>query len=176
MHQLTSPTARGIAAAALLGALVLASPLRAAAVDRPAAAPAAQLAQASPPTSPPPAAAPAKPRRSPAERVEQRIKMLHDNLKITAAQEQLWAPVAQAMRDQAAAMQQAIQNRRQNPSMNAVEDLKAYEAIADAHAQGLQKLVPAFGALYAALSDDQKKEADTLFSRSRHMRGKQQKG
>ncbi len=172
MRQLTDPAVRGLAAATVLGALVLASPLRAATIDPPAAAPAAQLAQTqtAPPASPPPAAAPAKPRRSPTERVEQRIKTLHEDLHITAAQEPLWAPVAQAMRDQATAVGQAIQQRRQNPPANAVDDLKAYEAIADAHAQSLQKLVPAFQALYASLSDEQKKAADTLFSRSRHMR------
>jgi protein CpxP len=172
MLQLTDPVARGLAAATVLGALALASPLHAATLDRPPAP--VQLAQDNQPASPPPAAAPAKPRRSPTERVEQRIKTLHEDLHITPDQETLWAPVAQAMRDQASAVQQAIQQRRQNPPANAVDDLKAYEAIADAHAQSLQKLVPAFEALYAGLSDDQKKEADVLFSRSRHMhmRGK----
>jgi protein CpxP len=172
MLQLTDPVARGLAAATVLGALVLASPLRAATIDAPAAAPATQLAQTTPPASPPPATAPTKRHRSPVDRVEDRIKTLHEDLHITPDQEAAWAPVAQAMRDQATAMQQAIQQRRQNPSLTAVDDLKAYEAIADAHAEGLRKLVPSFEALYAALSDDQKKEADLLFSQSRHMRGK----
>jgi periplasmic protein CpxP/Spy len=170
MLQLNDPIARGIAAATVLGALVLASPLRAATVGTPPAP--AQLAQDNQPASPPPAATPAKPRRSPTERVEQRIKTLHEDLHITQDQEKLWDPVAQAMRDQEAAVHQAIQQRRQNPSANAVDDLKAYEAIADAHAQSLQKLVPAFEALYASLSDDQKKAADVLFSRSRHTRAR----
>lgn len=168
MLQLTLPAARGLAAASLLGALALAGPSYAA--DAPAVPPSAQLAQ----TTPPADATPAKPHRSITDRVEQRIKTLHDSLHITADQEQVWAPVAQAMRDGATQMQQAIQQRRQNPSMTAVDDLKAYEAIADAHAQSLQKLVPAFDTLYAALSDDQKKEADVLFSHSRHTRAKKQ--
>jgi periplasmic protein CpxP/Spy len=174
MRQLTDPVVRGLAAATVLGALVLASPLHAA-PNAPSASPSTQLAQnAQQPAAAPTDATPAKPKRSRTDRVEQRIKTLHDDLHITADQEQLWTPVAQAMRDQATAMQQAIAQRRQNPSMNAVDDLKSYEAIADAHAQGLQKLVPAFDALYASLSDDQKKEADTLFSRSRHTRAKKQ--
>jgi periplasmic protein CpxP/Spy len=176
MLQLTDPVARGIAAVTVLGALVLASPLRAATVDTPAApTQLAQDAQQAPPASPPPAATPTKPRRSPTQRVEQRIKTLHQDLHITADQEKLWEPVAQAMRDQASAVQQAIEQRRQNPATNAVDDLKAYEVIADAHAQSLQKLVPAFETLYASLSDEQKKDADVLFSRSRHT-GKKSKG
>jgi periplasmic protein CpxP/Spy len=174
MLQLTRSAARGIAAATLLGALGLAGPLSAATPDAPAAAPPAQLAQTTPPAAPPPAATPAKPRRSPTERVETRIKKLHEALHITPDQEQLWAPVAQAMRDGAVVMEQALQQRQQSPSMTAVDDLKNYQAIARAHAQSLEKLVPAFDALYAGLSDDQKKEADVLFSRSRHPRAKKQ--
>jgi hypothetical protein len=52
--------------------------------------------------------------------------------------------------------------------MTAVDNLKTYEAIADAHAEGLQKLVPAFETLYASMSEAQKKNADEVFNRSRH--------
>lgn len=173
MLQLTRPAVRGLAAATFLGGLVLAGPLNAATIDAPAAPP-QQLAQTTPPAAPPPAATPAKPRRSPTERVETRIKKLHEALHITSGQEQIWAPVAQAMRDGAQMMQQALERRQQSPSMTAVDDLKNYQAIAQAHAQSLDKLVPAFDALYAGLSDDQKKEADTLFNQSRHTRGKKQ--
>ncbi|MGO8917136.1 MAG: Spy/CpxP family protein refolding chaperone [Stellaceae bacterium] len=172
MLQLIDSAARGLAAATLLGALVLASPSHATTVDQPAAAP-AQLAQTTPPAPPP--AATKRPRRSPVDRVEQRIKTLHDALAITPAQEPQWNAVAQAMRDEAQAMQQAIGQREQSPTMNAVDDLKAYEAIADVHAQGLQKLVPAFQTLYASLSDDQKTKADALFSRARHPRSRSKK-
>jgi periplasmic protein CpxP/Spy len=173
MLQLIDPAARGIAAATLIGALLLASPLRAATIDRLGAAP-AQLAQATPPAAPP-AATPKKPRRSPVDRVEERIKVLHDALQITPAQEPQWAAVVQAMREHAQMMGQAIQQREQNPAMNAVDDLKAYEAIVDANAQGMQKLVPAFQVFYASLSDDQKKKADVLFSRAHHHRSRSKK-
>jgi len=49
-----------------------------------------------------------------------------------------------------------------------VDDLQSYAAIADAHADGLKKLIPAFQALYTAMSDDQKKTADMLFRHVRH--------
>lgn len=165
--------ARGLAAATFFGALLLAGPVHAAGSPEPTAV--AQLAQTTPP-APPPGATPTKPpRRSRSERVEQRIKTLHDELQITAAQEPQWNAVAQAMRDHAQMVDQAVQQRQQNPSMTAVDDLKAYEGIVDANAQGMQKLVPAFETLYASLSDDQKKKADELFSHTRRHRTRAKK-
>jgi hypothetical protein len=113
---------------------------------------------------------PAKAKQSPVERVDAHIKSLHDRLQITAAQEPQWGAVAQAMRDSAEKMQAAIQQRQAAKMLTAVDDLKAYQTIADAHSQGLQQLVPAFEALYATMSDDQKKNADTVFSQSRKHR------
>jgi protein CpxP len=103
-------------------------------------------------------------------RVEARIKSLHHQLRITSAQEPQWSAVAQAMRDNAHDMQQAIAQRQEAREMTAVDDLKAFEMIADAHSQGLEKLIPAFQALYDTMSDDQKRNADTIFSKSHHER------
>jgi hypothetical protein len=47
--------------------------------------------------------------------------------------------------------------------MTAVGDLKSYGEIIDAHADGIKKLIPVFTALYASMSDAQKKAADTCF-------------
>jgi hypothetical protein len=47
--------------------------------------------------------------------------------------------------------------------MSAVEDLKSYSEIAEAHADGLKKFIPVFEPLYASMSDAQKKDADKLF-------------
>jgi hypothetical protein len=47
--------------------------------------------------------------------------------------------------------------------MNALEDMKSFQAIAAAHAAGLQKLIDAFTPLYNAMPDDQKKLADHVF-------------
>ena len=99
----------------------------------------------------------------PVDRAEQRIKELHAKLAITQAQEPQWASFVQVMRDNAQQMSGLIAQRDENPPATAIDDLKSYEAITDAHAEGLKKLVPAFEALYASLSDDQKKVADTMF-------------
>jgi len=123
--------------------------------------------------APPPGATPAPPnapppssmkKPAPADRIEARIKTLHDQLQITPALESQWAAVAQAMRESAHQMQTLIQQRAQNAkTMTAVDDLRSYQAIAQAHLDGLNKLVPAFDTLYASMSDAQKKNADTVF-------------
>ena len=51
----------------------------------------------------------------------------------------------------------------QFPTMNAVQNMESYEQIAEAHAQHLQKLVPAFQNLYNAMPDQQKQLADQVF-------------
>lgn len=98
------------------------------------------------------------------DHAEARIKDLHAKLMITQAQEAQWGPVAQVMRDNAKVMDKLTQARRDRAKdTNAVDDLKSYGEIADAHAEGLKKLTPVFGALYASMSDPQKLQADTLF-------------
>jgi protein CpxP len=119
--------------------------------------PSAAMAQASP--APAPAA---KATRS--DRVEARIKSLHDTLKITSAEEPQWQAVADVMRDNAKTTGTLIQQRAANAkTMTAVDDLNSYAAIADAHATGVKKLATAFTTLYASLSDPQKKLADAAF-------------
>ena len=104
--------------------------------------------------------------RSHEDRVETRIKELHRKLKITAAQESQWNAFAQVMRENAQAVDVVLKERAENlHAMNAVEDLRSYEKLADAHADGLKKLVPAFETLYNTMSDDQKKTADAVFAK-----------
>lgn len=155
----------GAAAAALLGAALLAAPIGATAQT-----PAAPMAA---PAAPSTGTAPSATKRSRprADRVETRIKQLHAELKITPDQETEWNAVAEAMRDNAHEMDSLGQQRTKSAStMNAVENLKSYEAMVDAHADGLKKLVPAIQALYDKMSDDQKKNADAIFSRQRSTR------
>ncbi|WP_175054647.1 Spy/CpxP family protein refolding chaperone [Paraburkholderia sediminicola] len=98
------------------------------------------------------------------DRVDTRISGLHTRLQITAAQEELWQKVARVMRDNAGTMDSLRQARASNVnSMSAVDDLKSYGQIADAHADGIRKLTPAFQALYDSMSDVQKKNADLIF-------------
>src|ERR1700694_3552394 len=98
------------------------------------------------------------------DRAEARIKDMHAKLKITPAQEDQWAKIAQEMRDNAKSMDALTQSRFANAkTMTAVEDLKSYGEIADAHANGIKTFTPLFETLYASMSDAQKKDADALF-------------
>ncbi len=146
----------------LAGAMLFLHPASAASADR-------QLAQASPPPSSSAAAPAAKapaPGAGPAGYVEARIKSLHDQLKITAAEETQWSAVAQAMRDNAKAVGTLVADRTKGAkTMSAIDDLHSYQAIAKTHLDGINKLIPAFEALYAAMPDAQKKTADAVFSR-----------
>jgi len=107
------------------------------------------------------------------DRVEARIKELHAKLNITQAQEDLWTNVTQVMRDNAQTVDALIKVRSGNAkTMTAIDDLKSYGNVADAHAEGLKKFIPVFGTLYASMSDAQKKNADTIFRSRHYMRAK----
>ncbi len=145
MLHLPSRIGSALTAAAMLGAVLFVLP-------------SAALAQA----APPPAAAKAMPAP---DRLEARIKSLHKQLGITAAQEPQWQAVADVMRGNGKAIGALIEQREANAkTMTAIDDLNAYAAIADAHAANVKKLIPAFSALYATMSDAQKKNADAVFS------------
>ena len=133
-HQFTYAAARALAAAALVATIAFApSPVFAA-------------------------------KASSEDRVEVRIKDMHAKLKITQAQEVQWANVAQVMRDNEKAVEPLIKARKENAkTMTAVDDLKSYGEITDAHADGIKKFTPVFATLYAGMSDNQKQEADALF-------------
>ena len=110
---------------------------------------------------------------SKADRVEARIKELHTKLKITPEQEEPWNNVVQVMRDNAKTMEALIKARSEKAgTMTAIDDLKSYSAIAEAHADGLKKFIPAFEPLYAGMSDAQKKSADKLFRQHHHTKAK----
>jgi len=96
--------------------------------------------------------------------IDQRIADLHTRLKITPAQEAQWNQVADVMRQNAAAVEAAIKERVQSAkTMTAMDNLQSYEKIAQAHEQGLEKLIPVFQTLYNSMSDEQKKNADAVF-------------
>ena len=101
---------------------------------------------------------------SEAQRVEARITQMHARLKITQAQEEQWAKVAQSMRDSEKAIEPLIKTRKDNAkTMTAVDDLKSYGEITDAHADGIKQFTLACVPLYDSMSDAQTKEADALF-------------
>ena len=98
--------------------------------------------------------------------VEKHIKDLHATLKITSAEESQWNEVAKTMRENAKDLDRAIDKRMAGAS--AIEDLNSYAEIAQVHANGVKKLASVFSGLYSAMSDDQKKEADEVFSHRGH--------
>jgi len=139
------------AAATLLGAIVLASPLLA--TEKMAPSPAQQAM-----------AAPASDSAAGLTSVEGRIRDLHKKLHITEAQKPQWDALAMVMRDNAQAMVDLQKQRAaDSQSMSAVEVIKSYESVIEAHESGMKKFVPPFEALYNTMSETQKKSADSLF-------------
>lgn len=108
--------------------------------------------------------------------IEQRIARLHDELKITPAQEEAWKSFAQVMRDNTTAMHDRIKKwMQEKDKMTAPESLKAYSDMAQEHVQALTKLMSAFDPLYNAMTPEQKKNADMVFSHEKapgKMKGK----
>jgi len=96
-------------------------------------------------------------------RVEARIKDMHTRLMITQAQEDQWSKVAQVMRDNAKQMDALAKTRAERAAMSAVQDLKSYGEISEAHADGIKKVTPVFSTLYDSMSAKQKKAADGVF-------------
>ncbi|HUC73100.1 MAG TPA: Spy/CpxP family protein refolding chaperone [Stellaceae bacterium] len=148
----------------------LASAAVAALLALPAAA-LAQSAQPQAPATPPSATAAASPMASHAasgnsaqQRVEEHIKLLHSQLRITAAEGPQWEQFANVMRENARSMDEEFSQRAQQyQTMNALQNMQSYEKIAEAHAQHLQQLVPAFENLYNAMPAQQKQLTDQVF-------------
>ncbi|MGA9721577.1 MAG: Spy/CpxP family protein refolding chaperone [Candidatus Binatus sp.] len=140
------------AAVTLLGAIALVSPLFAASSE---VLPQANSQQAmASKTADPNSMAP----------VEARIRDLHKKLHITAAQKPQWDALTLVMRDNARAMVDLEKQRTADAqSMSAVDVVKSYESVIEAHEDGMKKFVPPFEALYNSMSDAQKKSADSLF-------------
>lgn len=137
-----------------------------------AATPAAAATGASPATAASPAGAAAHRE----QHVEQRIAYLHSALKITPAQEAQWNTFADVMRANNQSMTQLFEQRKASSAQrSALDDMKQYAQIAQAHADGMQKLVAAFEPLYTSLSPEQKALADKTF-RERHMHHPTQRG
>ncbi len=153
-YSFTSPPVLAVAAAVVLATIALTSP-------SPSHAAAVAPGQGS------------AVKASAVNRAEARIKELHTKLKITQTQEDLWHNVTQVMRDNAKTMD-ALHKARSDKAqtMSALDDLKSYGDVADAHAAGIKRFAPVFGTLYASMSDAQKKNADTIFRMRSHPRAK----
>jgi protein CpxP len=151
-HHLASAA---VAAMLVLPAAALAQPAQAPGAANTSPAP---TAAASPMTSHPIAGNNAE------QRVENYIRELHAELRITPAEQAQWDQFANVMRENARAMDRDFAQRMQQfATMNAVQNMQSYERIAEAHAQHLQKLVPAFAALYNAMPEQQRRLTDQVF-------------
>jgi protein CpxP len=155
MSQFIDRTGRGIAVASLLGALLTATVSQASHAQTAVPAPATTAARSTA----------VHVKHTDVDRVEARITELHDKLHVTTDQATLWASVAQAMRDSAKTIHVGLADRSAHAkTMTAVDDLKSYQILANDHADGLKQLIPAFEALYAAMTPAQQKNADRIFS------------
>ena len=101
--------------------------------------------------------------KSHVDRVEMRIKDMHTRLQITTAQEDQWMKVSQVMRDNAKQMDALTKTRAEKNDMSALDDLKSYSEITEAHAAGMREFTPVFKTLYESMSELQKKNADVFF-------------
>ena len=100
---------------------------------------------------------------------ESRIKQLHSALKITEAQEDMWNNLTQVMRENAKDMDALTKDNAQKiKTMNAVEHIKFHCQITEAQLGQQKKFIPPFEALYAGMSDEQKKITDTIFRTGKH--------
>lgn len=159
-----------IAAGASFGGIALAlscaaaAPAQAAQADRApdASTPDDEVTIPNAPLPPPPDQT--LPPRPPVDPVEERVKYLHERLRITAAQEPLWSEVARAMRENAKAVAPLIRERVQSAERgSAIDNLGSYEKLGEAQLDGLKRFLTAFQALYDTLSPKQKKIADSIF-------------
>jgi hypothetical protein len=98
--------------------------------------------------------------------IEGRIAFLQAELHITADQMALWNAVADVLRqnDQAARAAWAELGHDSDDDVAAIDRLAAMQKLAETRAQNLGKLLAAVKPLYAAMSVDQKKNADELLA------------
>jgi hypothetical protein len=112
-------------------------------------------------------------RTSAVEHTEAQIKQLQGALNFTETQKELWINLTQVMRENAKDMDAFTKERAENTkTMNAVEHMKLHSQITETHLNQMKKLIPPFEALYAGMSDEQKKSTDTIFRTGKHGKSK----
>jgi protein CpxP len=115
-------------------------------------------------------------RRITVHNVEEWIAYLQERLHITPAETAQWNVVAQLMRDNAQSIHRLVEERNRNQkAMDAVDDLRSYEQLTAAQADGIKRLLPAFETLYGGMSDEQKKNADIVFANFERPRAQKRK-
>lgn len=130
----------------------------------PGAAPGTATAPQAPPGKAPATTARAAAPQGMSRMIDQRLADMRAQLQITHAQEPKWRRFAGVMRANARALDLANRRRAERiDSMNAVENMMSYARIERRRGMDIDRLVPAFRALYASLTPAQKRTADELF-------------
>lgn len=97
--------------------------------------------------------------------VEGRIAFIKAELGVTDAQKEAWDAYAAALRKNLESMQKMRTSMMGGMrSGNPVERLDLHISTMESRLQSLKEIKPALAALYAALSEDQKKKADSLLT------------
>ncbi|WP_165943432.1 Spy/CpxP family protein refolding chaperone [Roseicella aquatilis] len=104
------------------------------------------------------------------ERIEGTLAFYRTELRITDAQQAQWNAFADAVRSAAGALKQAVAKAMQESGqVPAPEQIDRRLALLTAQAEALRTVQAAARPLYAALSEEQKRTADTLMAE--HLRG-----
>ena len=101
-----------------------------------------------------------------ASHIDGRLAFIKAELKITEAQEPLWAAYAGAARDNALAMRAhctAMMTRRNATQANLPDRLDQHEQLMAAQLEAIRAMNKALKPLYAALGESQRQAADQLF-------------
>jgi periplasmic protein CpxP/Spy len=174
IHHLARPTARALVLATCWGGIASVGLPSAVSYAQGAASGPSGPATPMPNVSTPSAPAPATPKpgdgaQQPAgDPFAERVAYLHGRLRITSAQEPLWGALVQVMRENDTAVAPLFKALFQATQRgNASDILNADEKLDEAQLAALKTFTAAFQALYASLSDQQKKIADYLFRSSR---------
>ena len=101
----------------------------------------------------------------PLQHIEGQIAYYKAELKITDAQAPQWNAFADALRNSAKRLQEAVaKNMQPNEALAAPEQMERRIAMLSAQLDAMQPVLTVAKPLYAALSDDQKKIADELMA------------
>jgi periplasmic protein CpxP/Spy len=143
-----------------IGTLVaggLAAPVSAATVYT-STAPSVQTGAATPQ-----APAPTYPAWSVEQMTQQRLTELRNSLGITASEQPAWNQFAETAMGNARTLDQLYRQRAESlPSMNAVQNMRSLAQIESQQAANLQRAIPPFEKLYAALTPVQRLTADHM--------------
>ncbi len=104
-------------------------------------------------------------------RVQQQLHDLYTRLRITPAQQPQWNTFASTLQANADHMHELWASRPAG-AVSALEDMRNYAQLAQAHAGDMQRLVAAFTPLYTSLSPEQKAAADQLFQQAAARNGR----